>query len=141
MKAYPAGQEGFTPHERSRSGLQLVHTFSVENAVALAAVTGNWEMPPRRPPAPATLGEAVAAYERGGRALIDAVRAMPDSRVYESVVFFTGPKQMGEVQVIEVLWFMLMDSIHHRGQLSIYVRMAGGKVPSIYGPSADEAWA
>jgi uncharacterized damage-inducible protein DinB len=29
---------------------------------------------------------------------------------------------------------MLLDSIHHRGQLSVYVRMTGGKVPSIYGP-------
>ena len=29
------------------------------------------------------------------------------------------------------------DQIHHRGQFSIYLRMAGGKVPSIYGPSAD----
>jgi len=38
------------------------------------------------------------------------------------------------------MWFMLLDSIHHRGQLSVYVRMAGGKVPSIYGPSADEPW-
>jgi uncharacterized damage-inducible protein DinB len=35
---------------------------------------------------------------------------------------------------------MLMDSIHHRGQMSVYLRCAGGKVPSIYGPSADEPW-
>ena len=39
-----------------------------------------------------------------------------------------------------VLWLMLNDSIHHRGQLSVYERMAGGLVPSIYGPSADEPW-
>ena len=44
------------------------------------------------------------------------------------------------IPVIDVLWFMLTDSIHHRGQLSVYVRMAGGRVPSIYGPSADEPW-
>ena len=35
---------------------------------------------------------------------------------------------------------MLWDQIHHRGQLSVYLRMAGGSVPSIYGPSADEPW-
>jgi uncharacterized damage-inducible protein DinB len=33
---------------------------------------------------------------------------------------------------------MLHDQIHHRGQLTVYVRMAGGMVPSIYGPSADD---
>jgi uncharacterized damage-inducible protein DinB len=69
-----------------------------------------------------------------------AVENMPDSRLSEKVTFFTGPKQMGMVPISEVLWLMLMDSIHHRGQLSVYVRMAGGKVPSIYGPSADEPW-
>jgi uncharacterized damage-inducible protein DinB len=47
---------------------------------------------------------------------------------------------MADVRVIDILWFMLMDSIHHRGQLSVYVRMTGGKVPSIYGPSGDEPW-
>ena len=33
-----------------------------------------------------------------------------------------------------------LDDVHHRGQLSVYLRMAGGKVPSIYGPSHDEPW-
>lgn len=41
---------------------------------------------------------------------------------------------------MDLLWFLLFDEIHHRGQFSIYLRMADGKVPSIYGPSADEPW-
>ena len=40
----------------------------------------------------------------------------------------------------DVLWYSLHGLIHHRGQLSVYLRMVGGKVPSIYGPSGDEAW-
>lgn len=47
---------------------------------------------------------------------------------------------MGDFPVSEVLWLMLMDSVNHRGQFSVYLRMVGGKVPSIYGPSADEPW-
>jgi uncharacterized damage-inducible protein DinB len=38
-----------------------------------------------------------------------------------------------------LLWIALFDFVHHRGQLSSYIRPMGGKVPSIYGPSADEA--
>jgi len=38
----------------------------------------------------------------------------------------------------EALWGNLMDEVHHRGQLTVYLRLAGGKVPSIYGPSGDE---
>jgi uncharacterized damage-inducible protein DinB len=33
---------------------------------------------------------------------------------------------------------MFLDLVHHRGQMSVYIRLAGGKLPSIYGPSADE---
>jgi len=55
-------------------------------------------------------------------------------------VFMVAPKQKGEVPLADFVEFMLGDQIHHRGQLSVYLRMAGGKVPSIYGPSADEPW-
>jgi uncharacterized damage-inducible protein DinB len=41
---------------------------------------------------------------------------------------------------MDVLWYLLNDQIHHRGQFSVYLRMAGAKVPSIYGPSKDEPW-
>jgi uncharacterized damage-inducible protein DinB len=47
---------------------------------------------------------------------------------------------MADVRKLDFLWLMLTDQIHHRGQLSVYARMAGGKVPSIYGPSFDEPW-
>jgi uncharacterized damage-inducible protein DinB len=47
---------------------------------------------------------------------------------------------MGDVRRQDFLWMMLNDMIHHRGQFSVYLRMAGGKVPSIYGPSKDEPW-
>jgi uncharacterized damage-inducible protein DinB len=140
MKAYPPGKDDFKPHERSYAALRLVHTFSMENGVVYKAVRGELTMPPDLPPAPATFAEAVANYERGAKELMTAVERMPDSRFSEEVSFFTGPKQMGMVPVSQIMWLMLMDSIHHRGQLSVYIRMAGGKVPSIYGPSADEPW-
>jgi uncharacterized damage-inducible protein DinB len=56
------------------------------------------------------------------------------------VKFVTGPKQMSDLRRLDVLWFLLNDQIHHRGQFSVYLRIAGGKVPSIYGPSGDEKW-
>jgi uncharacterized damage-inducible protein DinB len=140
LQAYPPGMDDFKPHERSHSAARLAHTFTVENAGALKAVRGEPMNPADLPAPPATLAEAVTAYERGARELLDAVEEMPESRLFEEVTFMTGPRQLGEIPVLDVLWFMLMDSIHHRGQLSVYVRMAGGKVPSIYGPSADEPW-
>lgn len=50
--------------------------------------------------------------------------------------------RMGEVPVMSILWTgLVMHGIHHRGQLSVYLRLMGVRVPSIYGPSADEPWA
>jgi uncharacterized damage-inducible protein DinB len=65
---------------------------------------------------------------------------MPDEKLSETVKFFTAPKTLGDIRRIDFLWFLLSDEIHHRGQFSIYLRMADGKVPSIYGPSGDEPW-
>ena len=140
MKAYPEGQDNFRPHERSTPAAMLAHTFSLANALAAKAITGELTMPPDFPPAPASYSEAVANYERGAEELLEALEEMPESRLSETVDFFTGPGQIGPIPVGDLLWLMLMDSVHHRGQLSVYVRMAGGKVPSIYGPSADEPW-
>jgi uncharacterized damage-inducible protein DinB len=140
MKAYPTGHDDFKPHERSYSASQLVHSFVQENSLVVQAIRGEIKMPPDFPPVPATYAQAVANYERGARELIAAAEKMPESRLFETVRFFIGPGKMGQVPVSDILWIMLMDSIHHRGQLSVYVRMVGGKVPSIYGPSADEPW-
>ncbi len=80
-------------------------------------------------------------FDSDYHALVELIRKTPESRFNEGTVkFFTGPGQLGDIPVIGFCWFILCDQIHHRGQLSVYVRMAGGKVPSIYGPSADEPW-
>jgi hypothetical protein len=140
LRAFPADQTSFKPHERSLSALELAWRFAMENNLALAALRGPVQVTGTPPPPPPKFGDVVAAYELSARELLDTLAATPDARLGETVQFPTGPKQMGEVPVAELLWFTLLDSIHHRGQLSVYVRCAGGKVPSIYGPSADEPW-
>ena len=126
--------------QRSQSATELVWTFAVEQMLAATAAKGPLDLSGGFPKAPATFAEAVAAYEAGVKSVEAAVGAMPESRLGETIQFLTGPKQMGDVPVGNFLWFTLMDHVHHRGQLSVYLRMAGGKVPSIYGPSADEPW-
>ena len=47
-------------------------------------------------------------------------------------------KPAGADTVEQYFWGFLHDMIHHRGQLTVYIRPMGGKVPGVYGPSADE---
>ena len=140
MRAYPTDQAAFQPHPRSGSAHQLFWTFAIEQGIALAAVKGTLTMPPHFPPPPATLGECISIFERNAAEVVAAANVAPGSGYDRPLPMFTGPGTMGEVPAGQIARLMLVDQIHHRGQLSVYVRMAGGKVPSIYGPSADEPW-
>jgi len=92
------------------------------------------------PKVPATYGEILAAYEATHKDMVNKVKALTETEWNSSIAWMVGPKQMAQVRRADVLWMMMMDSVHHRGQLSVYLRLAGAKVPSIYGPTADEPW-
>lgn len=90
--------------------------------------------------APEKWDDLVAAYEKANSEYRAVIAGATENDLAANVHFFTGPKTMGAYRRIDWVWFLLSDEIHHRGQFSIYVRAAGGKLPSIYGPTADEPW-
>ena len=64
-------------------------------------------------------------------------RAEDESSWSAVAQFSYGGKVVSEQPVGQFLWYIHFDAIHHRGQLSAYLRPMGGTVPAIYGPSAD----
>jgi len=140
LRAYPAEQAEFRPHPTSNSARELAWTFVLEQLITEAVLEGRFTLPPNLPPLPATWAEVMAAYEAGVARLPTVIGDTPEQELFTTTQFRVGPKQLGEVPKLQVAWLMLCDSIHHRGQLSVYLRMVGGKVPSIYGPSRDEPW-
>jgi uncharacterized damage-inducible protein DinB len=143
LKALPADQAELKPAEMCRSARELAWIFVVEQGMTAKALTTgfDWSQPSSpMPPAPDSMVPIVTAFEQGAKQVADLVRSMPDDQLDSTVQFPTGPGKMGNYTKQEFLWFLLSDQIHHRGQFSIYLRMAGGKVPSIYGPTADEPW-
>jgi uncharacterized damage-inducible protein DinB len=140
LKAYPKDKLDWRPHERSRSARELAWVFVGELAVADMAVKGQINMAGDMPKPPATMPEIMTAFEKKYKESVDKVKNLSDADYNSTVKFPIGPKKMGDLRRADVLWTVLMDQVHHRGQLSVYVRMAGGKVPSIYGPTADEPW-
>jgi uncharacterized damage-inducible protein DinB len=79
----------------------------------------------------------VNLFERWSNELTDRVSAMDEASWSRVAQFYYSGKVVSEQPVGQFLWFILFDAIHHRGQLSAYLRPMGGTVPSIYGPSAD----
>ncbi len=139
LKAFPSTKGDIKPHAKSKSARELAWNFVTEEKAGAQALDGAIDFN-KIPPAPASLQDIISTFEREHRAFVERIKKTPDAELNKPVKFFTGPKRMEDMRKMDVLWFMLMDSVHHRGQMSVYLRMADAKVPSIYGPTADEPW-
>ncbi len=139
LKAFPPAKADMKPQAKCRSAKDLAWAFVVEEKAGEQALDGAIDFG-KLPAPPATLQDVITTYEQAHKAFIERVKRTPEAELNKTVKFFVAPQQMGDVRKLDVLWFMLMDQVHHRGQMSVYLRMADAKVPSIYGPSADEPW-
>ena len=135
LQALPSDRLDYRPDPRSRSAAELVALLAHTRKVCCDLVDKgliDWKEPQA-----STLDQMIAAYERDHRELTDRLKRLDDAAwerpgrfVEEGHLVMEGPQR-------DIFWLLLFDSIHHRGQLSTYIRPMGGKVPSIYGPSAD----
>ena len=140
LRAYPKEESELKPHDKCKCARELAWMFTLEQALAARALEGELQMGDGFPPAPDSMDEVIERFEQSRRDLLAALRGATDEQMGGTTRFFTGPQQMGDWPNPDFLRFLLHDQIHHRGQFSVYLRMADGKVPSIYGPSADEPW-
>lgn len=141
LRAYPKDKLDIRPHHKSKNARELAHTFVMEQVMTEKVLNGTLDMSnPQRPPVPESLDAIIRDYEVAHKRIVDMVEKMDDDELHETVKFFVAPKTMGDVPKLDFLWMLLHDQIHHRGQFSVYLRMADAKVPSIYGPTADEPW-
>jgi len=136
LKAVPADQAGYKPHPRSTSAGDLVWLLAVELRDACELLESG-EVNYAETPAPG-VSEAVAAYEKNAANLQAQVAKADDARWDSPARLKMDGKVVWETTVGDMLFGFLFDAIHHRGQLSSYLRPMGAKVPSIYGPSADD---
>lgn len=143
LRAYPPGKEDFKPHPDCRTAREIASVIVMgESLMVKALTTGfDWSKPQeKRPEPPAAMAGISDAAEKGYQRAVETVRGFDEGKLDETVQFPVGPKKMGDFKKNDFLWFLLHDQIHHRGQLSVYLRAAGGPVPAIYGPSGDEPW-
>jgi len=143
LRAYPADKLDLQPHAKCKTARDLAWMTVLEQGMLATALTAgmDWSKPmPPPPPAPATMDEIIAVLDQGYQKSVALLSSMKPAQFGETLRFPVAPRTIGDVPKIAFLWMLLSDQIHHRGQFSIYLRMADGKVPSIYGPTADEPW-
>ena len=137
--AFPAERLDYRPHEVSKTARELMWVIADEEREPVDGclkVKFAWAM--RKPPK--TKDALVREYKKSHQKMVKKVKQAGENLFLKKLDFPVGKGKMGEVSGRDVLWSMLHDQIHHRGQLSVYLRLVGAKVPSIYGPSADEPW-
>lgn len=137
LKALPAGQYDFRPDAGGRSLGELAwHLAEVDAYTGFGIERGAFEMGVRPPgiERPLTIEELAPGYERVHAHAAEKVRALaPD--LERKLVFFTGE----EMSIRTILWAALLHHhIHHRGQLSVLCRLAGGIAPAPYGPNREQ---
>jgi uncharacterized damage-inducible protein DinB len=136
LKAVPPDRADYRPHPRSTSAGDLVWLLAHELSDACEVIDrGETNFVAR--PAP-TVPESIAAYERNADELDRRLSTLDDARWDGKARFLVDGNPAWETTLGNMLFGFLFDAIHHRGQLSSYLRPMGAKVPSIYGPSADD---
>jgi uncharacterized damage-inducible protein DinB len=137
LKALPTARFKYRPHERSPSAAQIVWTLALETKACCELVdTGRTNWKPEPPPAdPIAI---ISAFQKHYQALDDRLERLDETGWQKKAQLLVNDKLMREGPLGEFLWYIFFDAIHHRGQLSTYIRPMGGQVPSIYGPSGDD---
>jgi uncharacterized damage-inducible protein DinB len=134
LGSYPEDKAQLKPSDKSRSAAELAMTLALEERVIKTLLeTGATDMSVWSVEMPSSMSKIVAAWQEAVDANDARITRLSTDDFTKIVNFYGRP-----VSLADALWMELLDHIHHRGQFSVYLRLAGAKVPSIYGPSADE---
>lgn len=141
LERVPEDQLHFRPHEKSWTLRELAgHVAQVPGWLTVTLQTEELDIAQPFPqPKLDTRADILAAFDA---ALAEARPAL-EAASHEDLMA-TWTMKMGENTIFSmpkiavVRSFVMNHMIHHRGQLTVYLRLCGGSVPALYGPSADE---
>jgi uncharacterized damage-inducible protein DinB len=135
IEAVPLDKGDYRPDAIGKSAIDLAwHIVTAENRFIEAVINGVFDLTPAARPDAMRTGDAVNAwYSERFAKNIDRIKQLSGDQLVKSIDF------RGLFQFPAVIYASLglNHSIHHRGQLSMYLRPMGAKVPSIYGESYD----
>ena len=136
----PEDKLAWKPHAKSYSLGQLaLHIARGQGALADAVSKDSFEIPTFAQPQPANRKEILDAFAQSTAHAKEMLAKLDDARLMSTWSATAGGKTILSIPRIAFIRSILLNHIyHHRGQLSVYLRLLDVPVPSIYGPSADE---
>lgn len=128
------------PHPRARTLGQLaLHIAQLSGGVAALATQSEAQAPNFSDPSPASAAELIPTFDAGIAKTHELLGGMDDEAATATWRLKAGEREIFAVPRVAFLRSVLLNhAYHHRGQLSVYLRALGERIPSIYGPSADD---
>ena len=122
----------YRPDPKSRTAQEIAWQMVCEEKMIIEALeNGKAEWAP--PPMPASMKDVLTAYEKLSAGMTRRWNDLP-AKLWDGTIEFFGSQRPAS----PMAWSFLFDIVHHRGQITTYLRPMGSKVPQIYGPSGDE---
>lgn len=140
LRALPNERLDYKPHDKCTSAGNLAWQIAVE-AGNLSELLDSGVVNFVVPACPASNEEIASTFEKNAKAIEAKLGSIDEAKWGGPAKFNMGGQTVWETTVEDMFWGYIFDMVHHRGQLAAYIRPMGGKVPSIYGPSADDAGA
>ena len=141
LDAVPEDKLTWKPHAKSMSlGRLAQHVAEIQGRLAEAMVPDSFDVAagPRRPE-PTTHAEIMDTFDSGLKRVKEIIGATDDARCLADWTLQAKGDTMFTLPRIAAYRVLLMNHLyHHRGQLSVYLRLLDVPVPHIYGPSADD---
>lgn len=139
LERVPLDRADWAPHPKSMTlGKLAWHIAGVPRHAENLLRAGTFDVTTARP-APALTDPLVDTYQRNLASVREYISTMTEDQLRETFTMTRGEQKLMEMKKIAVIRSILMNhSYHHRGQMSVYLRLLDIPVPAIYGTSADE---
>jgi uncharacterized damage-inducible protein DinB len=137
LEALPRTKYDFRPDPGGRSLGELAwHLAEGDAYISYGIERGQFTMDSKPPniERPRAVEALASGYERVHREAVARIRKLTAEDLDRTIPFFMGPMAIREI----LSGAILAHGIHHRGQLSLMCRLAGGQTPGLYGPNREE---
>jgi len=145
LERVPEGNPDWAPHDKSmKLGRLAGHIAELPSLGSATLDTDSFDIappgaPPRQPNVMTSRQQVLELFDKNVASARASLAKATDEQLMRNWAFQRGGKNLFNIPKIAAFrGFVINHVIHHRGQLSVYLRMNGAAVPSIYGPSADE---
>lgn len=141
LERVPQDSLAWKPHEKSRTlGEIAAHIANLPGVFITTLDRDEFDRYEYKPAAAVdSVSDILETFDRNIASALAMLKTLPDERLLASWRYKYGEQVIFEMPRLAVIRLMALNHlIHHRGQLSVYLRLLNVPLPSVYGPTADE---